>query len=191
MAGTMALNLKENQRAQRKLLITVASWKTDGNTFNNFEVLGIRTEDSSIEFNIDSETSTDILGNSWSDVNKTEPQQDLDPHYIVGGSKLDKYLTEAALRNRIDDYNAQFNIYIIAAYINDGSTPGETTGATKFYTVKHSNCSIFPTAIGGDNYTSLPIEVHFSNTITPGYVNSITGINALSSEGSWFTATSA
>ena len=168
--STPAFNLKDGQRAQRKLLITVAEWGS-----NYREILGVRTEDSSIEFNIDSETTTDILGISYSDVNKTEPQQTLDPHYIVGKSSntnsLDQYLTEAALKNDIDAYNGVFDIYIIAAFINGGS---DGVAAAPYYAVKHSGCSIFPTAIGGDSYTSMPLEVHFSNNITEGSVNKLT-----------------
>lgn len=46
----MALNLGTNERAQRKLLATVVEW---GEETQNRELLGRRTEDSSIEFNPD------------------------------------------------------------------------------------------------------------------------------------------
>lgn len=159
MADTV--NLKAGQRAQRKTLITVAEWG-DG---ENREILGARTEDSSIEFNPDIETTTDILGITYSDVNKTEPQQDFDPYYLLGGSKLGAYLAAAALENDIDAYNGTFNIYIITAFIG-------TEGAYKC--VKHSGCTILPTSIGGDSYVSMPIEVHYSNNIETGTVDKLT-----------------
>ena len=158
----MAVNLDTGVRAQRKTLITVAEW-TDGGTQKR-EILGARTEDSSIEFNPDIETVTDILGITYTDVNKTEPQQDFDPYYLLGGSDLGAYLTEAALANNIDAYNNVFNVYIITAFIGE-------TGS--YYAVKHSNCSIIPSSIGGDSYVSMPIEVHFSNNITEGTVNKL------------------
>lgn len=160
MADTV--NLKAGQRAQRKTLITVAEWGEDG---ANREILGARTEDSSIEFNPDIETTTDILGITYSDVNKTEPQQDFDPYYLLGGSKLGAYLAAAALENDIDAYNGTFNIYIITAFIG-------TEGAYKC--VKHSGCTILPTSIGGDSYVSMPIEVHYSNNIETGTVDKLT-----------------
>lgn len=156
------VNLKAGQRAQRKTLITVAEWGDE--TTPDREILGARTEDSSIEFNPDVETSTDILGITYSDVNKTEPQQDFDPYYLLGGSKLGAYLAAAALENNIDAYNGTFNIYIITAFIG-------TEGAYKC--VKHSGCTILPTAIGGDAYVSMPIEVHYSNNITTGTVDKL------------------
>lgn len=156
------VNLKAGQRAQRKTLITVAEW--GGTDSQNREILGARTEDSSIEFNPDVSTSTDILGITYSDVNKTEPQQDFDPYYLIGGSKLGAYLAEAALENNIDAYNGTFNIYVITAFIG-------TEGAYKC--VKHSGCTILPTSIGGDAFVSMPIEVHFSNNIETGTVDKL------------------
>jgi hypothetical protein len=164
MADTV--NLQTGQRAQRKTLITVAEWggTGTGGTTPNREILGARTEDSSIEFNADIETSTDILGITYSDVNKTEPQQSFDPYYLLGGSKLGAYLAQAALENDIDTYNGTFTVYIITAFIG-------TEGAYKC--VKHSGCSIIPASIGGDSYVSMPIDVYYSNNITKGTVDKL------------------
>ena len=91
-------NLAQHQRAARKLLITVAEWEDPNGSITvtegtstikvNREILGRRTEDSSIEYNADIETTTDILGINYTDINKTQPQQDFDPYLILGGSKL-------------------------------------------------------------------------------------------------------
>lgn len=160
------INLKEGQRAERKLLITVAEW--DGTAYggaaNDREILGTRTEDSSIEYNPDVQTTTDIRGITYTDVNKTEPSQSFDPYYLIGGSKLGAYLAQAALKNDIQAYNNVFTVYIIAAFIGE-------SGA--YYTVKHANCSIIPQSLGGDSYNALPIEVHYSNDITEGTVDKL------------------
>lgn len=166
----MKLNLVDRERAQRKTLITVAEWTPTGATEPVREILGARTEDSSIEFNADYTTSTDILGITYTDVNKTEPQQTFDPFFLLGGSELGKYLVEAALENRIQDYNGKFNVYIIAAFINDKTGTAE---AQNYFAVKHSGCSIIPTSMGGDSYVSMPIEVYYSNDITKGSVDKL------------------
>lgn len=166
----MTLNLAAKERAQRKTLITVAEWTPAGATEPVREILGARTEDSAIEFNADVATSTDILGVTYTDVNKTEPQQTFDPFFLLGGSKLGEYLADAALANRIADFNGKFNVYIIAAFINDKSGTAE---ATKYKAVKHAGCSIIPTSMGGDAYVSMPIEVHYSNDITEGSVDKL------------------
>ena len=156
------LNLSNGERAQRKALITVAEW-SEGSTPTR-EIWGVRVEDSSIEFNADIETITDILGITYTDVNKTEPQQTLDPSYIIGGSKLSAYLAEAALENDISKYNNTFNVYIITTFIG-------TEGA--YQAVKHTGCSIIPTSMGGDSYVAMPLEVHYSNNITKGTVDKL------------------
>lgn len=166
----MKMDLVSKERAQRKTLITVAEWTPAGADEPVREILGARTEESSIEFNADIATSTDILGVTYTDVNKTEPQQSFDPFFLLGGSKLGEYLVDAALENRINDYNGKFNIYIIAAFINDKSA---SASATKYKTVMHKGCSIIPTSIGGDAYVSMPIECHYSNEITKGSVDKL------------------
>lgn len=144
------------------------TWYTQSSSTTYREILGVRTEDSSIEFNADIATSTDVLGITYTDVNKTEPQQTFDPYYLIGGSALGEYLADAALRNDIAKYNGAFTVYIIAAFLNDGAaTPAE------YRAVKHTGCSIIPTALGGDAYNSMPIEVHFSNNLTVGTVNKL------------------
>ena len=157
-----ALSMAVGQRAERKLLITIAAWTEDSE--KKACILGTRTEDSSIEFNADTATSTDILGINYTDVNKTQPQQTFDPAYIIGGDDLMAYMNQAALRNDINAYNGVFDVYVVAAYLKD---------TAKYYTVKHSGCSIIPSSLGGDSFVSMPYDVYFSNEITEGYVSSI------------------
>lgn len=165
MAYTM--NLSTGARAARKTLITVAAWK-EGET-DKAAILGARTEDSSIEYNADVEQTTDVLGISYADVNYTQPQQTFDPAYIIGGDELMAYMSKAALDNDIEAYNGKFDIYVVAAYLTEA---GEGT-AVKYYTVKHSGCSIIPSSLGGESYVSMPYDVYFSNEITKGSVASI------------------
>lgn len=184
MIGTKGTTLKDGERVQRKLLITVVEWggawtknqetskiEYTGSGIQR-EILGTRTEDSSIEFNADTSTSTDIRGITYTDVNKTEPQQDFDPVYLIGGSKLSEYLVKAALTNDIDAYNNVFNAYIITAFISGGEE-SDTSPANSYYTVCHKGCSVIPTSLGGDSYNSMPIELHFSNDILEGTVDSL------------------
>lgn len=155
------INLPTHQRAPRKLLITVAEW-TEGSTEKR-EVLGRRTEDSSIEYNADIETTTDILGINYTDVNRTQPQQDFDPYLILGGSELAAKLNDIRKRNAIEELS-QFTIYIITAFVG-------TAGA--YEAEKHVNCTIAYNSIGGDTNVNMPISVYFSNDITVGTVDKL------------------
>ena len=167
---TFNLNSSTHERAARKLLITVAEWEdpngsvTIGSTKYNREILGRRTEDSSIEYNNDVSTSTDILGINYSDLNKTQPQQDFDPFLILGGSKLGEKLNDIRRRNALTELNG-FNLYVITAFIGDSSNG--------YAAEKHTECTILYNSIGGDSNVNFPISAYFSNNITLGIVNKL------------------
>lgn len=162
-------NLNPGQRAERKLLITVAEWTetddstTPATTTQVREILGTRTEDSSIEYNSEIETTTDILGNNYTDLNKTQPEQAFDPFLILGGSKLGALLDDIRSRNALSELQ-QFTMYIITAY--KGS-------AGAYECEKHTDCTITYDSIGGDVNVNFPITVHFSNKITTGTVDKL------------------
>lgn len=154
-------NLATDQRAERKLLITVAEWGSGSSSER--EILGKRTEDSSIEYNADVETTTDILGINYTDLNRTQPQQDFDPYLILGGSKLGALLNDIRRRNAVSELN-QFTMYVITAFAG-------SSGA--YQAEKHVNCTIVYNSIGGDANVNMPISVYFSNDITTGTVDKL------------------
>lgn len=160
MAATQ-FNLATGQRAERKLLITVAEWNEGTSPVR--EILGTRTEDSSIDYNPDIETTTDILGNNYTDLNKTQPQQDFDPYLVLGGSKLGALLNDIRRRNALSELN-QFTVYIITAFVGSNGT---------YAAEKHTDCSIIYNSIGGDVNVNFPISVYFSNKITTGTVDKL------------------
>ena len=169
MASTIKqFNLNNGQRAERKLLVTVAEWEEplEGTTGTETvrEVLGTRTEDSSIDYNSDIQQSTDILGNNYTDMNKTQPSQSFDPYLILGGSRLGAFLNDIRRRNALSELS-QFTVYIITAFIGN-STSG-------YATEKHTGCTITYNSIGGSTNVNFPISVYYSNNITLGTVNKL------------------
>lgn len=174
----MAFNLNAGQRAERKLLVTVAEW-SDGNETVR-ELLGTRTEDSSIDYNADIETTTDIRGNNYTDVNRTQPQQDFDPHLIMGGAKLAEKLNDIRRRNALSELG-QFTCYIITAFKGDAEQGYEAE--------KHTNCTITYNSIGGDVNVNFPISVYFSNKITTGTVDKIADDFVFTPDGATTTTT--
>lgn len=158
-------NLGALQRAERKLLITVAEWTPNGAEAPVRTILGRRTPSSTIEINAESETTTDVLGINYTDMSKTQPQQSFDPAYIIGGDEFTEYMADAVLRNDVNAYNAAFNVYIIAAWKVDGSN--------KYYAVKHEGCTIMPDNLGGEDFIAMNYTVYFSNNITEGSVDKL------------------
>ena len=156
-------NMPDKQYAERKQLITVAEWKDENGSITigsdekaykvNREILGTRTEESSIEYNNDMSQTTDIRGINYADLNKTQPQQTFDPYLPLGGSKLGPVINDIRRRNALTELN-QFTAYIITAYVG-------TAGA--YEAEKHDGCTIMYTALGGDTKVNMPIELHLSN----------------------------
>ena len=166
-------NLASGRRAERKLLITVAEWTEDSTPTR--EILGTRTEDSSIEYNPDIETTTDILGINYTDLNKTQPQQDFDPYLVLGGSKLGAKLNDIRRRNALSELS-QFTVYIITAFVGNSSDG--------YATERHTGCTITYNSIGGDTNVNFPISVYYSNNITLGTVNKLSDDFTFSASGS-------
>lgn len=169
MSDINQFNLSDKQRAERKYLITVAEWTetttvgTSTSTTQVRELLGTRTPDSSIDYNADIEVSTDIRGNNYADVNRTQPQQDFDPYLVIGGSKLGAFLNDIRRRNAVSELN-QFTIYVITQYVGE---------AGAYEAEKHEDCTITYNSLGGDANVNMPISVYFSNKITLGTVDKI------------------
>lgn len=118
------------------------------------EILGTRTEDSSIDYNADVETSTDIRGINYTDINKTQPQQDFDPYLVLGGSKLGALLNDIRSRNALSELS-QFMAYIITAFIGN-----EADG---YAAERHEGCTILYNSMGGDANVNFPISLYLSN----------------------------
>lgn len=160
----MAFNLTNGEQAQRKLLVTCVNVGTSESA--EWEVLGVGVEDSSIEYNPDIETTTDILGTTITKVNKLEMSQDMDPMTVQGGSKLALKLYEL-VRNQDLAKLMMFEVMVITAFVGD-STDGYDAEV-------HSGCTITPQSIGGSAYVDMPISINFSNNKTLGTVNKYAG----------------
>ena len=159
----MAFDLATGQRADRKLLITVAEWSEGSGGSPKRQILGHRIESSAIEYNHDITTLTDILGENYTDVNKSQPQQAFEPFTITGGNALAEFLNDKRRRNALSELNC-FTVYVITAFKKeDGEYQAE----------KHTDCTIVYNSIGGDTKTDMPITVYFSNKITTGTVDKL------------------
>ena len=155
-------NLRAGQRAERKMLITVAEWLEGTSPVREF--LGTRTEDSSIEYNSEIETTTDILGNNYTDMQRTQPEQTFDASPVIGGDKLKALLNDIRRRNALSELQ-QFTIYVITAFVG--------SSADGYACEKHTDCTITYDSIGGDVNVNFPYTVHFSNKITTGTVDKL------------------
>ena len=159
MAINTDFNLGTNVKAPRKLLRTYVNVGDSGT--QEWFLVGSGIEDSSIELNPNTETVTDILGVTSTEVTKWEPAQSFDPFTVKGGSALAFKLHEI-WTNKQPELLSQFEVLIVYKYIG--------TEADGYEAELQKNCTINITSIGGSAYVDMPIEISYSNDSTKGTV---------------------
>ena len=166
MADATAFNLQTNEKAERKLLVTCVnvgdSITMSGGT-PEWQPVGVGVEDSSIEFNPETETVTDILGITETTVQKFETSQELSPMTVRGGSKLAVKLYNQIKYNRMSEF-AMYEVMQIHGYVGDAENGYEAE--------VHKNCTLTPQSIGGSSNVDMPITINYSNDKVHGTVNS-------------------
>lgn len=159
MAINTAFNLADGVKAARKLLRTYVNVGTPSE--RKWFLVGSGVEDSSIELNPNTESITDILGITTTDVTKWEPSQSFDPFTVKGGSELAFKLHEIWAEKK-PELLSQFEVLIVYKYVGE-----ETSG---YDAELQKNCTINITSIGGSAYVDMPIEVIYSNDTERGTV---------------------
>lgn len=155
-------NLGNNIKAERKLLVTCIDVSEEGAEAPVWQVVGAGVEDSSIEFNPETETITDILGITETTVSKLELAQELDPMTVRGGSKLAFKLHDIYFKGELAKF-ANFKVMIIYAYLG--------TAEDGYYAEIHSGCTVTPQSLGGSGNVDMPISISLSNNKVLGTVN--------------------
>lgn len=161
MSKATDFNVGSGVKAKRKLLMTfvdVNSLESSGT--HDWEIVGRGVEESAIELNPDTETITDILDITTTEVNKWEAVQSFDPNTVRGGSKLN-FLLHQIWQKKQKEKLSQFNVLLVYAYID-----GETSGT--YEAEMQKGCTINITSIGGSSSVDMPIEITFSNDIETG-----------------------
>ena len=162
MAEATKFNLLDGQKAERKLLVTAVNvGEKLGTGTPEWQIIGVGVEDSSIEYNPDTTTSTDILGISTTIINKLETSQTLEPMVVIGGSKLALKLYNQVKYGRLSEL-AMYEVMQIHAYV----------GAEGAYeAVVNRNCTLTPQSLGGSATVDMPINISYSNDKVHGTVD--------------------
>lgn len=163
MAEATSFNLQDGQKAERKLLVTAVNVgdKLGVEGTPEWQIIGVGVEDSSIEYNPDTTTSTDILGISTTIINKLETSQTLEPMVVIGGSKLALKLYNQVKHGRLSEL-AMYEVMQIHAYVGaEGAYEAEV----------HRNCTLTPQSLGGSATVDMPINISYSNDKVHGTVD--------------------
>ena len=123
---------------------------------------GKRVEDSSMEYDWDSSTTRDILGNTWGKLKKPIVTQDFDPWDLDGGDAALVKIWNLAVKD--EDYTALAaqDVLIVHRYAG--------TADTAMFAERYSAAAIMPTGLGGEGGGSLsmPIDVTYGGERTVG-----------------------
>lgn len=164
MEEATTFNLKDDEKAERKLLVTavnVGDSVEGGSGAPKWEVVGVGVEESAIEFNPDTETITDILGITTTTINKLETSQSLEPMTVRGGTDLAVKLYNQVKYGRLSEFS-MYEVMQIHAYVGTAGT---------YEAEVHVGCTLTPQSIGGGSYVDMPIDINYSNDKIHGTVN--------------------
>lgn len=156
MPEATTFNLAAGTKADRKLLLTCVNVGTTASP--EWEILGVGIEESAIEFNLEAETKTDILGRTSTSSGKAQRKQTFDPYTIMEGSKLQVKLYNIIRHDRWPELD-NMDMLLIHTYMG-------TAGA--FDAERFTGSSITPQSLGGSGTLDMPIEVIFGGEHTLG-----------------------
>lgn len=165
MAINTDFNVAAGTKAQRKLLkhfVNVGTKETQ-----EWELLGVGIEDSSIETNFETEEVNDILGNKETSVTSASPTQSFEPFTVRGGSKLAFKLHEIWLDKRYEELS-RFDMLTVYGYVG--------SEADGYDADMQSDCTITFSSIGGSAYVDMPITVNYSDKKERGTVKFADGV---------------
>ena len=126
----------------------------------NWELLGYKVADASVEFNWDEETVTDITGKTYKTIKKSGPEMTLDGYIINQKSTFLLELSKKAIRNAYTEF-ANNEILTVYFWLSKDNT---------YLAKKETECSIVPSSIGGEGNVGITPVITFSNKATFGSV---------------------
>lgn len=116
-----------------------------------WEAQGYKTEEAAIEFNAEVTTVTDVLGDTYTDVDKFEESIGFDPNTLRMGSKLSERLHSYWRNNELAKFSL-FKVAVVYGYIG-------TVGAYEADIWKGS--TIYPESLGGSSRVGFPFTIQF------------------------------
>lgn len=155
-------NTPSGQTIDRELLVLYLN--TGTSTTPVWSAIGKRVEDSSIEFDWQTENKKDILGATYTTGKKATRTQTFEPCELDAGDAAQQKIWQLAIVE--DNVNALLNMDVLLVHLY--TTDGETSPSS--FAERYSSAAILPTGLGGEGGGALgmPIEVTYGGTRTVG-----------------------
>ena len=156
----LEFNTTPGQTVGREMLIAYLNTGESGTP--TWSPIGKRVEDSSIEFDWQTETKVDIFGDTYTTGKKATKTQTFDPCELDGADEAQQKIGNLAIKE--NNVNALLNQDMLIVHLYAG------TANTAVFAERYSACSVLPTGLGGEGGGSIgmPIEVTYGGTRTTG-----------------------
>jgi hypothetical protein len=156
----MTFNTPQNQTIGRELLILCLNTGTESAPV--WSPVGKRVADSTMAYDWKKETSTDVLGNNYTQLSKPQITQTFDPWQLDSADEAQKMIWDKGIRDQDADALAAFDMLVIHKYAG--------TADTKMFSERYSACAVTPTSLGGTGggKLAMPIEVTYGGERTIG-----------------------
>lgn len=156
----LEFNTTAGQTVAREMLIAYLNTGESGTPV--WSPIGKRVEDSSIEFDWQTETKVDIFGDTYTTGKKATKTQTFEPCELDGEDQAQQKIWNLAIRD--DNVQALLNQDMLIVHLYAG------TADTAVFAERYSSCSVLPSGLGGEGGGSvgMPIDVTYGGTRTTG-----------------------
>ena len=156
----ITFNTTAGQTVARELLIAYLNTGTESTPV--WSPIGKRVEDSSVEMDWQTETKTDIFGDTYTTGKKATKTQTFEPCELDAGDVAQLKIWNMAIKD--NDINALTAQDMLIVHLYAG------TADTAMFAERYSACSVLPTSLGGEGggFVGMPIEVTYGGTRTTG-----------------------
>lgn len=132
----LEFNTTPGQTVGREMLIAYLNTGESGSP--TWSPIGKRVEDSSIEFDWQTETKVDIFGDTYTTGKKATKTQTFDPCELDGADEAQQKIWNLAIKE--NNVNALLNQDMLIVHLYAG------TANTAVFAERYSACSVLPTA---------------------------------------------
>ena len=156
----MNFNTKQNQTIGRELLLLCLNTGTPEAPV--WSPVGKRVSDSTMAYDWKKESSTDIMGKTYTQLSRPEITQTFDPWQLDSADAAQKLIWDLGIRQQDSDALANMDMLVIHKYV------GTTVSA--MFAERYNACAVTPSSLGGSSKLAMPIEVTFGGERTTGTV---------------------
>ena len=156
----LTFNTTPGQTVGREMLI--AYLNTGESSTPTWSPIGKRVEDSSAEYDWQTETKVDIFGNTYTNGKKPTITQTFDPCELDADDAAQEKIWNLAIKDQ--NVNALMNQDMLIVHLYAG------TAGTAVFAERYSSCPILPSGLGGEGggTIGMPIDVTYGGTRTVG-----------------------